>query len=181
MLMEQLPEIYQDSKDLQDFLWAVEQVVNLVKEDIRKLPRVISPDRCPPEFVDKILKSIGWAIPVPEAVKRGLIQSALIVYQQRGTAKGVQNLIRLVTGLECGVYNAYRSPELPPGDPGFYTFDIVPINPARELTTDEQAIVTQIANYMKPGHTHFRITVPYDHWEMDISELGETTYLHDVA
>lgn len=181
MLIEQLPEIYQDSKDLQDFLWAVEQVVNLVKEDIRKLPRVISPDKSPPEFVDKILKNIGWVIPVSEAVKRGLIQSALIVYQQRGTARGIQNLIRLVTGLECGVYNVYRSPELPPGDPGFYTFDIVPINPARELTAEEQAIVTQIANYMKPGHTHFRITAPYNHWEMDISELGETTYLHDVV
>lgn len=181
MLMELLPEIYQDSEDLRNFLWAVEQVLNLVKEDIRKLPCVISPERCPPAFVDKILKNIGWALPVPDGVKRRLIQSALIVYRQRGTARGVQNLIRLLTGLECEVYNTYRSPEFPPGDPGFYTFAITPVNPARELTSEEQAMVLEIANYMKPSHTHFHITEPFDHWQMDISELGETTILHESA
>lgn len=181
MLVELLPEIYRDSEDLRNFLWAVEQVVNLVKEDIRKLPTVISPEKCPPEFVDKILKSIGWSLPVPDSVKRRLIQSALIVYRQRGTARGVQNLIRLLTGLECEVYNAYRSPELPSGDPGFYTFEITPINPARALTSEEQAMVLMITDYMKPGHTHFRTTEPFDHWQMDISELGETTILHESA
>jgi len=181
VLMELLPEIYQDSEDLRNFLWAVEQVVSLVKEDIRKLPTVISPEKCPPEFVDRILKNIGWALPVPDSVKRRLIQSALIVYRQRGTARGVQNLIRLLTGLECEVYNAYRSPELPPGDPGFYTFEITPINPARALTSEEEAMVLEIADYMKPGHTHLRITEPFDHWQMDISELGETTILHEAV
>ncbi|HHV62135.1 MAG TPA: hypothetical protein GXX51_05795 [Firmicutes bacterium] len=180
MLMELLPEIYQDNDDLKHFLWAIEQAVDLIREDIRKLPDVISPGRCPPEFVDRILNNIGWTLRIPEGMKRRLIKSALIVYRQRGTAKGIQNLIRLLAGIECEVYNAYRSPELPPKDPGFYTFEITPVNPARALTSDEEIAVIEIANYMKPSHTHFRITEPYDHWQMDISELGETTILHEA-
>lgn len=180
MLIELLPEIYQTSDDLRSFLWAVEQVVNLIKEDIDRLPEVISPERCPEGFVDKLLDNVGWTLRVPDHLKRKLVGAAVLVYRQRGTARGIQNLIRLLTGIECEVYNAYRSPELPLGDPGFYTFDVTPVNPSRALTPEEEALVVEIANYMKPSHTHFRITEPFDHWQMDISELGETTILHDA-
>lgn len=180
MLMSLLPEIYQGNERLEAFLWCVEQVLQNIEQEIERIPEMVSPDQCPPECVEPLLANVGWTLPVPDAVKRRLIRSAIIVYKQRGTARGLQNLIRLTMGIECEVYNVYKEPGLPEGDPAFYTFEVTPIDPPRELTAEETAMVEQLANYMKPGHTHFRVTGPYAHWEMAVSELGETTILHSA-
>jgi hypothetical protein len=52
------------------------------------------------------------------------------------------------------------------------------------LTETERRQIRAIVDYLKPAHTHFvELIEPlpppvYHHWELGISELGETTDLH---
>jgi len=62
-----------------------------------------------------------------------------------------------------------------------YSFKIVsPI----ALTEEQRKRITDIANYMKPAHTHLieieepEVPLVIDDWELGLSELGEKTELH---
>ena len=62
-----------------------------------------------------------------------------------------------------------------------YAFDV---KVGRVLTSTERKHLRAIVNYMKPAHTHFvNLIEPLppivpDHWELGLSELGETATLH---
>jgi hypothetical protein len=62
-----------------------------------------------------------------------------------------------------------------------YAFDV---EVARALTDHERQIVREIVEWSKPAHTHFvelvepEPVVEPDHWELDESDLDETTLLH---
>lgn len=51
------------------------------------------------------------------------------------------------------------------------------------LTDEQRSVIEIVADYIKPQHTHYTIidaSSDYyiDHWEVGISEVGETTYVH---
>lgn len=51
------------------------------------------------------------------------------------------------------------------------------------LTENQETIIRMIADFVKPAHTHYDIIQPedlgfIDHWEVGISLVGETTYVH---
>jgi hypothetical protein len=55
---------------------------------------------------------------------------------------------------------------------------------ARLLTDRERRQLRAIVEYLKPAHTHFvdlvepqPLVLP-DHWELGLSDLGDTTFLH---
>ena len=59
---------------------------------------------------------------------------------------------------------------------------------AEEITDAQIAIIRAIADYMKPDHTHYTLITPtdydiediIDHWEVELSEVGVSTYVHDT-
>lgn len=190
MLIKWIPQLYitkdaelstseQPAGPLRRFLEALDAALEAIHDDIAGLPDVISPVRCPEPFLDKILSSLGWTLPVEQKVKRELCKTAALVYRQKGTAAGVKNLIRLLVGMECEIVNAVRDPA---SRPSFYTFEIFPITPARDWAADEKAAVSAIVNYMKPAHTHFVIN-SYSgdmahHWSLGESRLDQNAALH---
>ncbi|MBM4782295.1 MAG: phage tail protein [Archangiaceae bacterium] len=62
-----------------------------------------------------------------------------------------------------------------------YAFNVVV---ARTLTPTERKHLRAIVEYLKPAHTHFvDLVEPFppvvpDHWELGISDLGDTSWLH---
>lgn len=57
------------------------------------------------------------------------------------------------------------------------------IQTPEELDDDQENLLHEIADFMKPAHTHYGIIEPddaafIDHWEVGISELGVNTYVH---
>lgn len=66
--------------------------------------------------------------------------------------------------------------------PGAWAFHFF-IQTPRILTDDERDLLHEIADFMKPAHTHYDIIEPddegfVDHWEVGVSEVGVNTYVH---
>lgn len=66
--------------------------------------------------------------------------------------------------------------------PGAWAFHFF-IQTPRILTDDERDLLYEIADFMKPAHTHYGILEPndpgfVDHWEVGVSEVGVNTYVH---
>lgn len=66
--------------------------------------------------------------------------------------------------------------------PGAWAYHFF-IQTPEELDDDQDSLLRQIADFMKPAHTHYGIIQPddegfIDHWEVGISELGVNTYVH---
>ncbi|PIR19811.1 MAG: hypothetical protein COV45_09155 [Deltaproteobacteria bacterium CG11_big_fil_rev_8_21_14_0_20_47_16] len=66
--------------------------------------------------------------------------------------------------------------------PGAWAFHFF-IQTPRILTDDERDLLHEIADFMKPAHTHYGILEPdapgfVDHWEVGVSEVGVNTYVH---
>ena len=117
------------------------------------------------------------------------------MYQQKGTAIGIRNAIRFFLGIEIeaitglaatalvlGVSELGIDWELGPSDRfARYAFDV---KVGRVLTPTERKHLRALVNNVKPAHTHFvnllEPTVPIvpDHWELGVSEVGETSTLH---
>lgn len=176
-LLKLIPGLYEDETDFVEFLQAIEPVIEATRQEIAGFPLIRRPERAPVQVLPHLLHMLGWSFPwaTDEAGQRKLARWLSRIYRQRGTAQGVKNLIRLVTGIECEVRNQERSPTWSPRSAEWYTFEIIP---PRVLTPEEEAAVSRCADFMKPAHTHYRILPPADHWELGVSELSINTVLH---
>lgn len=113
-----------------------------------------------------------------EEIRDGLIAQILLNpnLPVTPTAQGTTQI--LLTGVQGTAFNL--SVSAPVG--GNLTFSTT-LEPT-PFTDEQIATIEQIANYMKPAHTHLaqvlQPTPPelIDHWELGISLLGETTLLH---
>lgn len=69
--------------------------------------------------------------------------------------------------------------------PGKWAYHFIISSPVA-LTDLQILLIREIADYMKPAHTHYTLLHPgiigapdiYDHWEVAISEIGFNTYVH---
>ena len=179
-LKARIPPLYEDQEFLA-FLDACSEALELLRQDIQGLRDIYRPQKTPSSVLEHLLKNLGWSRPwyETEAGRRKLARFLRRILDQRGTNKGIANMIRLITGLECIVRNQPRDETTaypwPAGSREWYTFEIIP---PRVLTPEEEAAVMRCADYMKPAHTYYRILPPADHWELGISELDTQARLH---
>lgn len=156
------------------------------------------PDLAPEYAVDAMLVDLGnqfkFVLSLDE--KKKLVKTLLPIYQQKGTDVGIENVINFFMGLEVDVVSLNAPSEiweLGVDELGFdtylgpsdlyllYSFKIVSLV---ELTPQQIQWIIDIANYMKPAHTHLLVIetpedpIFIDDWELGLSELGEKTDLH---
>lgn len=69
-------------------------------------------------------------------------------------------------------------------EPDRWAYHFIIVSPVI-LTEKQIEIIRMIADYMKTAHTHYTIIDPstpdadiFDHWEVEISEVGYTTFVH---
>lgn len=173
------------------------------------------------DSVNAMLADLGnpfsVALGQPLNRRRLLVRVLVDVYRTKGTATGLRDVIRALTGLEIvriispatlagftlGVHVLSQTGTPLPTDPnltdlgflgsgpGFVRFSFQ-IEVDRVLTSDEQEILTEIVQLVKPAHTHFMGFVQptvggvVDHWELSLSFLhkagealqGDETTLH---
>lgn len=178
-----VPGLYEDEEFL-SFLDACSEALELVRADIRSLQGLYAPQKAPAHVLDHLLANLGWSRPwfATEEVKRKLARYLRRLLARRGTLRGIADMIRLVTGLECVVRNRPRREGTgypwPAGSREWYTIEIVP---PRELSSEEAEAVGRCVDYMRPAHAYWRILPPIEHWELGVSELGVETQLHGVS
>lgn len=191
----------EDPGDLLKFVRCLQEVTDLLLCQIDTWTEIIDPDRAPEAFVDAILADLGnpFEFDLDEADKRRLVRILVPIYQQKGTGVGIVNAVRFFLGVEVSIFafntSGWILGEDELGDsitegtailgPGttvaLYSFDIE--SPVA-LTPEQRQQIRDIANYMKPAHTHLiNITEPeiptvIDHLELGLSELGDQWILH---
>lgn len=183
--------------DLLRFISCLQEVTNLLLADLDRWPDIFDLERAPEPFLDLILQDLGNPFPFDLDMrgKRRLAAVLVEMYRQKGTAQGIKNAVRFFLGIDIMAITAFNADALVLGESllgvdwvlgpsdrfAKYAFNVVV---ARILTPTERKHVRAIVEYLKPAHTHFvDLVEPFppvvpDHWELGVSNLGDTTDLH---
>jgi phage tail-like protein len=183
--------------DLARFVACLQEVLDLLLAEIDRFPDIFDLERAPPPFLDLILRDLGNPFPfdLDELGKRRLAAVLVEMYRQKGTAVGIRNAVRFFLGIDIAAITALAATALVLGESELgvdwdlgpskrfarYAFDV---KVARLLSDTERRQLRTIVEYLKPAHTHFvNLIEPlpppsYDHWELGVSALSETTLLH---
>ncbi|MBL9037323.1 MAG: phage tail protein, partial [Archangium sp.] len=183
--------------DLLRFISCLQEVTDLLLADLDRWPDIFDLERSPEPFLDLILEDLGNPFPFDLDLrgKRRLASVLVEMYRQKGTAQGIKNAVRFFLGIDVVAITAFNADALVLGESllgvdwvlgpsdrfAKYAFNVVV---ARILTPTERKRLRAIVEYLKPAHTHFvDLIEPFppvipDHWELGVSDLGETTLLH---
>ncbi len=183
--------------DLFRFIACLQEVTDLLLADVDRWPDIFDLERAPESFLDLILRDLGNPFPfeLDTMGKRRLASVLVEMYRQKGTAKGIQNAIRFFLGIDISAISPFNADTLILGESELgiawvlgpsdrfarYAFNV---EVARILAERERRQLRAIVEYLKPAHTHFvDLVEPLppilpNHWELGLSDLGETTDLH---
>ena len=183
--------------DLRRFIACLQEVADLLLAEADRFADVFDLERAPEPFLDVLLQDLGNPFPfdLDELGKRRLASVLVEMYRQKGTAAGIENAVRFFLGIDIATITSFTGTTLVLGESELgvdwelgpserfarYAFNVevdVPLAPT------ERRQIRAIVDYMKPAHTHFVDLIEpmpppvFDHWELGISELGDTTDLH---
>ncbi|WP_408891604.1 phage tail protein [Myxococcus faecalis] len=183
--------------DLRRFISCLQEVTDLLLSDLDACPDVFDLERAPEPFLDAILQDLGnpFALELDVLARRRLAAILVDMYQQKGTALGLRNAIRFFLGIEVRAISPFAADTLVLGESELgvdwvlgpserfarYAFNV---EVERLLSPAERQRLRTLVEYLKPAHTHFvDLVEPLppvlpEHWELGLSELGETTTLH---
>lgn len=93
-------------------LWKdmVEQVVEGERTYSLSYQEIVDPDSAPIDFVELMLASLGNpfnSVYLTETQKRKLVKLLIPIYRQKGVAKGIENSVRFITGLEVEIIDPH--------------------------------------------------------------------------
>ena len=183
--------------DLARFIACLQEVTDLLLADVDRFPDIFDIERAPDTFLDLLLRDLGNPFPfdLDTLGKRRLASVLVEMYRQKGTAPGVRNAVRFFLGVEIQAITGLAETALvlgeselgvdwEPGPSDRFARYAFSLTVGRVLTPSERRQLRAIVEYVKPAHTHFvdlveplPPVVP-DHWEVGVSDLGETTLLH---
>ncbi len=183
--------------DLWRFVACLQEVTDLLLADVDRWPDIFDLERAPEPFLDLILQDFGNPFPfeIDALGKRRLAAVLVEMYRQKGTTQGIKNTVRFFLGIDITAITAFNADTLVLGESqlgvdwvlgpshrfALYAFNVVV---SRLLTPTARKRLRALVEYLKPAHTHFvDVVEPFptalpDHWELGLSYLGESTYLH---
>jgi phage tail-like protein len=188
-----------ETGDLLKFILCLQDVVDLLLYDIDRYSDILDPDFAPDQYLDAMLADFGnpFEFDLDVIDKRRLLRVLVLMYRQKGTERGIKNVVRFFLGFECDVVpwteDMWILGESELGDDTvlapsaqwqLYAFDVDVTALGRVLADTERSWLTDLVNYMKPAHTHFVNILEYsvpvlpDHLELGVSRLGENWELH---
>lgn len=184
------------SGDLRAFIRCLQAAIDLLLAEQDRWLDIIDLRWAPEAYLDLLLADLGNPFPFAlDAISKRRLASALVaMYRLKGTAQGIEQVLRFFAGLEVRVVphlavgarlgraRLGRDFRLGSGERYHrYAFDVVM---DRILTDDERRQVRWLVEYMKPAHTHLRSIVepqpipPPVAWQLGRGHLGRNTALH---
>lgn len=198
-LWKMVPRINRDedvTRDLYKFLSVLQEPTSLLLCDIDRFTDIIDVDIAAERYLEQMLIALGnpFELDLDEAGKRKLVRILVEIYQLKGTAPGLISVINFFLGIEVtidawsddgwelGVDELGEDSILGPGTT-HERFSFTIISPVF-LTDEERSIIREIAEYMKPAHTHLaailepEIPDVVDHLVLGVSLLDTEWILH---
>jgi phage tail-like protein len=182
--------------DLERFISALQDIVDMLLWDVDYVPRIWDIDKSPAVWLPALLADLGnpFSFDLTENKERKLAAILIEIYKQKGTEVGIINVVRFFMGIEITDISSYNQScwllgehELgvdtyfgPGNKAALYTFEVTV---SQTLTAEQERQMSILIDYMKPAHTHYIIIQPaspvfIDHWSLGESRIGESTYLH---
>lgn len=146
------------------FTTALDTVLAPVFATLDNLPAYFDPEVAPADFLDWLAGWVGieptktW----PESRRRQLVASATRLYALRGTARGIAELVEIVTGLrpeveENGGIDWSETPgSPPPGSSGAWVKVRLEVG---ETQTVDEKLVRRLVAAAKPAHVSAQVEV----------------------
>jgi phage tail-like protein len=184
--------------ELRLFLGCLQDSTNLILHLADKWAEIIDPDFAPEPFLDAMLADLGnpfeFELTTVDA-KRKLAKLLVRIYQLKGTARGMIDVVRFFLGIEISIeifngrgwrlgYDKLSGPTVAVPNPAIigpsgralYSFRV---NTAVILTDTQREQITSIAVYMKGAQEHLvgvrdaTVTpVPFAYLKLDFTKLG---------
>jgi phage tail-like protein len=179
-----------ETGDLELFLSVLQEPLDQIVCDIDRWTDILDVDIAEERYLDQMLITLGNPFTFVLSIedKRRLIRTLVRMYQQKGTAIGIINVVRFFLGIEIeitaynqdgwllGVHELGWDNYLASSE-SFARYSFIVISPV--ILTDEQRTwMRALIVYMKPAHTHLielrepEVPENIDHLELGLSELG---------
>ena len=190
IFVRNLPAIYQEQPSIAEFLRPFEAVLlggqarlpeesPGLREIILALPDLLDPDKTPEEFLPWLASwlALDLRADLPVDRKRSLIANAVALYTWRGTRKGLEDMLNIITG---GGSAAIKEPEILTLTVGVqavvgsttrlgrdlpYFFEVRLTMPHGPLTGEKlsalEALVRDTIELGKPAHTHYQLELAF--------------------
>lgn len=183
--------------DLRRLIDVFQDVVTLLLAEIDRFADLRDLERAPDAFVDLMLVELGnpfVEFDLSATDRRKLLSLLAGMYQQKGTAVGIENAIRVLLGIESTVAplqaagSALGTSRIgvdwilgSDAQAVLYSFTV---EVEVVLSETERGQIRRLAEFLKPAHTHLAAIIEptdpdaIDHWSLGLSRLGQSTTLH---
>ncbi len=164
-LGERLPALYQEDDLALRLVAALDQVLAPLLSTLDNLEAYLDPELAPGDFLLWLAGWLGVAVDEswPAGQVRALVREASDLHRTRGTAAGLRDYVRLLTGAyvevdETGGTAYATTPDAePPGSPGFVM--VVRLRPDPALPPPDPARLHELVAAAKPAHVSHRIEI----------------------
>jgi phage tail-like protein len=148
--LQHLPYIYSEDEFLGRYLLIFEDLFGPLDQIISHFELFLDPRTAPESFLSVLASWLGLVLDDrwPAEQRRALLQSAVELYDFRGTRKGLARLLEATTG--CTV-------EIAENADGPHSFRVT-LTPGDARSVDEQ-MVRNIVEANKPAHTVYRLEI----------------------
>ncbi len=197
-LVDYLPQIYQQPEDdrtsfLTNFLYIVQTLQDRVSMRLDTVHELFDPRSTEPDFLPWLASWLAITLS-PEwddLERRKMLRAATELFPHRGTARAIEQFVRIYTGAEVEVienewpYSGFRigvgstvgadTVILPPMNLA-HCFVVRIARPPEEVADEEIIKIHQIIGAQKPAHTNYFLSFgdTLDSGEMDVfMEVGE--------
>ena len=181
-----------ESGDLRRFIGCLQEIVDRQLTGIDRFTRCIDIERADEPFIDAMLADLGnpffFELRLPD--KRRLAASLVDMYRLKGTTAGLARAIRFFVGVTVTAITPHAADALTLGEAELgvdfvlgpsshfarYAFDL---HVGVVLTPTQRRWIRDLADTLKPAHTHFIDLVepgdaPVDDgWVLGVAEIGD--------
>jgi phage tail-like protein len=152
--VQYLPAIYQEDEFLGRFLMIFEEVLSPVEPILENIHLYFDPMMAPQGFLPWLASWIDLVLDEnwPIQKRRELIKAGVGLYCWRGTKRGLQEYLKIYTGVEPEIIEHFSEEE---GGP--YRFTVVIRVPDPKSLDDR--LVRRVINAEKPAHTTYELKI----------------------
>lgn len=173
-LLTWLPAIYHNDAFLGRYLWAFEQVLLGLEQNIEGLARLFDPEQTPEDFLPWLSSWVAFTLRADLDVsrQRTFLANIVSLYRRRGTKENLVKLLTIFT--HGGVPTITEEPTLP------HYFRItmrLPLD-APEVQLRQSAIAHALIDLEKPAHTYYDLDLLFPTMQIGVtSTIGVDTLL----